>query len=183
MSIAIRRIIYSVVKPFILIVTAACALLIVPLDGWTAGTVSVSPTTVIVGNSTTATWSGFTGNVNVKVYKGSTFFADANTNLSGASGSQSLNTTGWEPRTDYRIGIELRSTPYTITYSSNFTVNAKTGTVSVSPTTVIVGSSTTATWSGFTGNVNVKVYKGSTFFTDANTNLSGASGSQSLNTT
>ena len=148
-----------------------------------AASVSVSPTTVTEGGSTTAIWSGFSGNVNVWVYKGSTRWTDANTNVPGSSGSQVLNTSGWEPRTDYRVGIELRSTPFSITYSNYFTVNAKTGTVSVSPSTVTEGNSTTASWSGFGANVNVWVYKGSTRWTDANTNVPGSNGSQVLDTT
>ena len=85
-----------------------------------AGTVSVSPSSLIIGQSTTAKWSGFTSNVNVKVYKGGTEWVDSITDQPG-TGSQVLDTTGWdEPRSDYRVGIELRVSPFTITYSNYY---------------------------------------------------------------
>jgi len=65
---------------------------------------SVSPTTTPKGGTVTANWSGFTGNVNVKVMKGGAFWVYANTNVAG-TGSQVLDTgvssPVWEIRNDY----------------------------------------------------------------------------------
>ncbi|MFZ4582137.1 MAG: hypothetical protein ACOYM7_05750 [Paludibacter sp.] len=47
-------------------------------------TVSLSTSAVTLGGTTTVTWSGFSGNVNIKVYKGTTYWKDANANVSGS---------------------------------------------------------------------------------------------------
>ena len=112
-----------------------------------ADTVTVSPSTLTVGQSTIVTWSDFTSNVNVKVYKGSTWEVDASIDQP-SSGSQVLDTTGWEPRSDYRVGIELRVAPFTITYSNYFSVSPYPPTL-ISPSnssSLPVGSNITFTW-------------------------------------
>jgi surface antigen len=147
-----------------------------------AQSVSISSSSVVIGATVTATWSGFTGNVNVAVYKGSTFWLYANTNLA-SSGSWDLVTTGWEIRSDYKVRVELRSNTSIYSESGSLSVTAAVPlSVSLSSNSVTVGNPVTVTWSGFTGNVNVAVYKGSTFWLYANTNLA-SSGSWDLVTT
>ena len=69
---------------------------------------TVTPSSVPKGGTFLASWSGFSGNVNVRIYKGSNLWVDASTNVSG-SGSQNLVTTDWEVRNDYKVRVELRS--------------------------------------------------------------------------
>jgi hypothetical protein len=88
-----------------------------------AASVTVSPTAVERGEDVRATWSGFSGNVNVAVYKGSTFWVYANTNVARSS-YQDLDTSGWDLRSDYRVKVELRSNPSIYQYSSYFSITA-----------------------------------------------------------
>lgn len=73
-----------------------------------AQSISVTPSSVIQGGVFTASWSGFSGAINLAVYKGGNFWVYANTN-GGTSGSQQLNTAGWEIRNDYRVRAELKT--------------------------------------------------------------------------
>ncbi len=124
-------------------------------------------------------WSGFGGNVNLEVWKGGTFWLYANTDVPG-SGSQNLVTSGWELRSDYRVKVVLRTNASVFAWTNYASVSSPS--VSVSPTSVTEGQTTYVNWSGFSGNVNLEVWKGGTFWLYANTNVSG-SGSQALNTT
>ncbi len=139
---------------------------------------SVSPSAVVRGNTVTAYWSGFSGNVNVSVYKGSTFWVDSVVNV-GGSGSQPLVTSGWELRNDYRVKVTSRSNTSVYAWSGFFSVSNPS--VSLSTTSVEDGNSLTVYWQNFMDNVNVSVYKGSSFWVDAVVNVSGT-GSQVLNT-
>ncbi|MCD4654255.1 hypothetical protein K8T06_10010, partial [bacterium] len=60
----------------------------------------------------TVTWSGFSGNVNIALYKG---ISDSDPIYhktdQPASGFSTLGPDGWEYRCDYRIKVELRSEP------------------------------------------------------------------------
>ncbi len=144
--------------------------------------VSLSTSSVAKGDIIQFSWSGFSGNVNLAVYKGADFWLHANTNVSG-SGSQDLDTTDWEVRSDYRVKVELRTDPSVNSWSDYITVtNARAGTVSLSASSVTKGEIVKLTWSGFSGRVNLKVYKGSTFWDYASTNVPGTS-SQDLDTT
>jgi len=49
-----------------------------------AQTVSVSPTSVVLGRTVTATWSGFSGNVNVEVWRGGAKWVDSIVDVPGA---------------------------------------------------------------------------------------------------
>ena len=73
-----------------------------------AQSVTVSTNAVERGQTVVASWSGFSGDVNVEVWKGSTKWTDAITNAPGNS-SLNLVTTGWELRSDYWVKVLLRS--------------------------------------------------------------------------
>ncbi len=148
-------------------------------DSALAQSVSVSTNAVEEGQTVVTSWSGFPGNVNVEVWKGNQKWVDANTNVSG-SGSQNLVTTAWEIRGDYRVKIVLRSNTSINAYSSYFSVSDPQ--VSVNTTYVSEGQTVVASWSGFSGNVNIEVWKGGSLWQYANTNVSGT-GSQNLVTT
>ncbi|MFH1562099.1 MAG: CehA/McbA family metallohydrolase [Nitrospirota bacterium] len=62
--------------------------------------VSLSTNAVLKGGTVVVSWSGFSGNVNLKFYKGSTFICYANTNAPG-TGQQNLVMTGHSYH-DYR---------------------------------------------------------------------------------
>ena len=62
-----------------------------------AQSVYVSTSAVQVGQTVRASWSGFSGNVDVAVYKGNNFWVHSITNVSG-TGYQDMNTSGWELR-------------------------------------------------------------------------------------
>ena len=141
--------------------------------------VSISDTSVTQGETVRATWSGFSGNVNVQVYKGNNWWTDSVIDVAG-SGYQDLDTTGWEPRSDYRVKVELRSDPSIYRFSNYLSVSAPS--VSISDTSVTQGETVRATWSGFTGNVNVQVFKGNNWWTDSVIDVAG-SGYQDLDTT
>lgn len=144
-----------------------------------AASVTVSPDAVVKGGVVRANWSGFSGNVNVAIYKGSSFWVYAVTNVAG-TGYQDLDTTGWELRSDYRVKVKLRSNTSVYQYSSYFSVSDP----SVWPSTMSVtqGETVRANWSNFSGNVNVAVYKGSSFWVHAVTNVAGT-GFKDLDTT
>ena len=141
--------------------------------------VSVSPDAVLEGDDTQASWSGFGGNVNIEVWRGGSFWTYAATDVPG-SGNQTLNTTGWQVRSDYRVKVVLRDNTSIYAYSNYFSVNDPS--VSVYPTSVIQGQDTEASWSGFSSNVNVEVWRGGSFWLYASTNVAGT-GNQTLNTT
>jgi len=138
-------------------------------------TVSLSTTAVYKGGTVVLSWSGFTGNVNLKFYKGGTFVTYANANVAG-SGQQNLIMND-EVRADYWVRVELRSN--TNIYRDSQQISVSDPIVSISPSTVMQGGTAVVTWSGFASNVNLKFYKGTTFITHANTNVAG-SGSQNL---
>ena len=145
-----------------------------------AASVTVSPNAVVKGGVVVrVNWSGFSGNVNVAVYKGSGFWVHAVTNAAG-TGYQDLDTTGWELRSDYRVKIELRSNTSIYQYSSYFSVSDPK--LWLSTTSVVQGETVRANWSGFSGNVNVAVYKGSGFWVHSVINVAGT-GYQDLDTT
>ena len=124
-----------------------------------AGSVWLSSYTVQKGNSVYVYWNGFTGNVNIGVWKGSTFTGVyALTNVSGADGNQLLDTGAdpvWEVRNDYKIGVELRSAPYTWTFSATLSVTSPPNNPPNKPTI----------WGPSTGNVNIS-YNFTTSTTD-----------------
>jgi len=146
------------------------------------GTVTLDKTTVTQGETITVSWSGWSGNVNIAIYKGSSYWMYADTDKS-SSGSKSINTSGWEIRSDYKIKISLASDESVSKYSNMFSVTAPpaAGTVTLDKTTVTQGETITVSWSGWPGNVNIDVYKGSAFYMSAETNGS-SSGSKSMNT-
>ncbi|MBI5583784.1 MAG: hypothetical protein HY892_08155 [Deltaproteobacteria bacterium] len=125
------------IKPLLLTLVTVSVLLMTVVEGMTA--VSVSPTALNLGATSDGfltNWSGYSGQVNVSVYYDNgnpttpTRLCDAIINTSGASGQATLYTngacgSGWSARSDYRVGIELRTAPYTKYYSNYFTVYQK----------------------------------------------------------
>jgi len=87
--------------------------------------ISLSKSSVTKGESLSVSWSGFSGNVNVAVYRGSNHWVHSTTN-SSSSGTNNLDTSAtnitWEPRNDYRVKVELRSDTNIYIYSSYFEV-------------------------------------------------------------
>jgi len=140
-----------------------------------AQSVSLSTNAVYKGGTVVLYWSGFSGNVNLRFYKGSNFVTYANTNVPG-SGQQNLVMND-EVRADYWVRVELRSNTNVYRDTQQFSVNDPS--VSISPSSVPQGGTAVLYWSGFASNVNLKFYKGSTFITYANTNVAG-SGQQNL---
>jgi hypothetical protein len=129
-----------------------------------AQTIAVSPSSVTMGGSVTASWSGFSGNVNLGVYTGNGLLCYANTNFNpSVTLSQVLSTSGncpagvvWTARSDYRVGIELRTAPFTVTYSNYFSVTPAPPTLT-SPTnnsSLPVGQNITFQWSNSSGSVS-----------------------------
>jgi RHS repeat-associated protein len=94
--------------------------------------VSLDRTCAIQGETIRVFWSGFSGNVNVLVYKGDIPAVVASPSGTGApsSGYWDLNTSlsswsGWETRTDYSVRIQLRANTNIYETSDNFTVQAQ----------------------------------------------------------
>lgn len=87
-----------------------------------AENITLSSTAATVGDIVRVSWANFIGNVNVAVYKGSTLWTYAATNVSGTSYID-LNTNGWEARSDYSIKVELRSDPTNYLDSDIFSVS------------------------------------------------------------
>ena len=83
-------------------------ILFLNFSGVFAQSVSLSTNAVYEGGTVVVYWSGFSGNVNLKFYKGSTFITYANTNVSG-SGQQNLVMSGYEVRADYWVRVEQKS--------------------------------------------------------------------------
>ena len=156
-----------------------CVIFLISPSHLSAANVKLSQTAAVRGETIRVSWSGFSGNVNVAVYKGTSLWVYAITNVA-KSGYQDLDTTGWELRSDYRVKIELRSNTAVFQYSSYFSVSEPN--VFLSTTSVIQGETIRVSWSGFSGNVNVAVYKGSKSWVYAITNVAG-SGYQNLDTT
>jgi len=148
-----------------------------------AQTSNVSTNAVVVGGVVTASWSGYSGQVNVEVWKGGTYWISATT-TGGSSGSQDLNTTTWELRGDYRVKVVQKSNINIFVFSSYFSVNQPS--VSVNLSSVQQGGIIVTNWSGFYGTassvVNIEVWKGSVYWQSATTTGPG-NGSQDLNTT
>lgn len=140
--------------------------------------VSASPGNVLEGASFSANWSGFVTNVDVEIWKGASYWRTERTNYPG-SGSVGVNTTGWEPRPDYRVRVVLVANPGISSYSGYVAVSDPA--VTVSPGSVVVGGVVQATWSGFASVVNVELYKGGVFWRSEITNAPG-SYSRALNT-
>ena len=140
---------------------------------------TVSPSAVEIGDDTYLSWGGFASNVNIEVWRGGSFWVYANTNVPG-NGNQTIGTSGWQIRGDYRVKVVQRNNTSIYVYSNYFSVNNPYA--NVSPSSVVQGNNTTANWSGFTSNVNVEVWRGGSFWVYANTNTSG-NGNQTLNTT
>ncbi len=155
-----------------------CAIVLISVNIY-ADYATVSPDAVEVGENTYLSWGGFSSNVNIEVWRGGSFWVYANTNVPG-SGNQTLGTSGWQIRGDYRVKVVQRNNTSIYEFSNYFSVNYPYA--NVSPTSVVQGNNTTASWSGFTSNVNVAVYRGGSFWQYANTNTSG-NGNQTLNTT
>jgi len=164
---------------FIISILMSCSLFFVSASTLMTATVTLTTNAVVRGGVVRANWSGFTGNVNVAVYKGSAFWVHAVTNVAG-TGYQDLDTTGWELRSDYCVKVELRSNTGVYQYSSYFSVSDPN--VWLSTTSVTQGEAVRANWSNFSGNVNVALYKGSSFWIHAVTNVAGT-GYQDLDTT
>ena len=104
----------NLIRPLALTVLAACMVIITIVDG-RAGTVSVSPSSISMGDSVTASWSGFSGQVNLGVYTDSGQLCYARTNFDPtATTNQALSTTGacgtgWTTRSDYRVGDRVEN--------------------------------------------------------------------------
>jgi len=90
------------------------------------GSVTLDKTTVTQGETITVSWSDWPGDVNIDVYKGNNFYMTAGTNES-SSGSKSLNTSGWEIRSDYKIKIALVADESVNKYSGTFSVTTVSG--------------------------------------------------------
>ncbi|MBI4690777.1 MAG: hypothetical protein HY754_11020 [Nitrospirae bacterium] len=88
-----------------------------------AATVSIPKTSYQVGESFTVSWSGFSGNVNVYVFKGSNKWVDVVTQYSGTSYNITIYS-DWEIRSDYTIKVEQVSNTAIYAYSSTFSVSA-----------------------------------------------------------
>jgi len=147
-----------------------------------SASVTLSDSALIRGDIVRVTWAGFSGNVNIFVYKGNNWWVDACTQNCPGSGFQDLDTTGWELRSDYRVKIELKSNPAVYyEFSTSFSVSYPA--VSLSSTSVIQGEVIRANWSGFSGNVNVRIYKGNNPWVYACTQNCPGTGSQDLDTT
>lgn len=69
------------------------------------------------------TWSGFSGNVNVAVYRGNKHWVYAATDVSGSGSQQLVINSAWEVRSDCKVRVELRSKPGIYAESDNFSVN------------------------------------------------------------
>jgi RHS repeat-associated protein len=147
----------------VMMVLAVC-MFTVMLTESRAQTIAVSPSSVTMGGSVTASWSGFSGNVNLGVYTGNGLLCYANTNFNpSVTLSQVLSTSGncpagvvWTARSDYRVGIELRTAPFTVTYSNYFSVTPAPPTLT-SPTnnsSLPVGQNITFQWSNSSGSVS-----------------------------
>ena len=135
-----------------------------------AASVSVTPTSVVLGdpvNALVATWSGFTGtSVNVGVYYGNTptLLCHAST-TAPTTGNQHLLTTGacgtgWSPRTDYRVGIQLKTFPFQVTYSNYFSVVKLSTPVIVSAEFQSDNNWNYVRWNSVTGATGYNVYWG-----------------------
>lgn len=87
--------------------------------------VSLSTSSVTLGGTVTVTWSGFSGTVNVCVYRGSETspWQYATTTGTGSS-SQNLVTIGWDIRSDYYIRVELKSNINIYRTTGNFSVTS-----------------------------------------------------------
>lgn len=85
-----------------------------------AGDVTISETEVLVGDCLTTTWSGFSGTLNVVIYKDGVFWVYANTNAS-YQGSQQICTSGWD-KTTYKIRVEEKANPMNYNESPSFSV-------------------------------------------------------------
>ena len=122
-----------------------------------AWSISLSKTPdVMLGQTQTVSWSGFTAPAKVTVYKSSTPWVDATT-TGPASGSQGLVTTGWEERSDYKVCINGASN-----CSSTFAVGHLTVVSPNSGEYWNPGSSKTATWTSaaVTSSIGIDLYKG-----------------------
>ncbi|MHB8834493.1 MAG: RHS repeat-associated core domain-containing protein [Candidatus Methylomirabilia bacterium] len=135
-----------------------------------AQSVSLSTNAVLQGGTVTVYWSGFSGGTNVYFYNGS-YWVEANT-TGGGSGEQNLVMTGYAVRADYRVRVELKANTSIDKYSEFFSVNNPSA--SVSPSSVVVGGTTTAFWSGFASDVNVRLYRNSSSLGEVTTTGAGS---------
>ncbi|MBF0528507.1 MAG: carboxypeptidase regulatory-like domain-containing protein, partial [Deltaproteobacteria bacterium] len=138
---------------------AILILFIIFPTGADAYSVTLSTTTIQRGGIVRVSWSGFSGNVNVRVYKSSTFWVDANTQAP-SSGYQDLNTTGWEIRSDYRIKIEQKSNTSIYLFSDYFSVYLLTSPTNVLATYQSASNWNYITWSSVSGATSYNVYWG-----------------------
>ena len=106
----------------ILLSTMISFLFVISNAAFSAESIMLSTNAVVRGKPVRVSWSGFSGNVNVAVYKGNVFWVHAITDAPG-SGFQDLYTEGWDIRSDYKVKIELRADTNIKTISSLFSVS------------------------------------------------------------
>lgn len=117
-----------------------------------AATVSVSPSksNYKVGDTVTVSWSGFSGNVGVKVYLNGVW-VDSAINYSGSSWNITLGS-DWQVRNDFKIKVTQTSNGAIYAEYGPFTVHNPS--ISCSPSTGTTGQTFTASHSGFYGSIN-----------------------------
>ena len=114
----------------------------------------------------TVTWSGFSGNVNVLLYKGTTTKVTPDVwDNAPPSGNVDICTPPWEIRCDYRVKVELRSNPSIYEWAQlngdyDFCVGSLTVTYPNGGQTLYRGQNYTITWNSnnVTDNIQIDLY-------------------------
>jgi RHS repeat-associated protein len=151
------------VKRVYLLIILLTALFLIPAVSFATSTLNKTFVDQTKG-TITVTWSGFSGNVNVALYKVSTFIAYAVTDQP-PSGYYTLGPGGWDITCDYRIKVELRSNPAIYEWANlsgreNFCVGSLTVTYPNGSQTLYRGQNYTITWNsiGVADNIQIDLY-------------------------